>query len=118
MITFFTLHEKSWNREGLENGLDRACVPPIAVEQKRDHNEIHFKKNSACFRTIFRTKALNCAPTFSADEHFQPQYEDTKNDVTCACAMRRPCNWPTVQLADPIEYDWSSVKIFSILLCN
>ena len=30
----------------------------------------------------------------------------------------RPLNWATVQLADPIEYDWISVKIFSILLCN
>ena len=30
----------------------------------------------------------------------------------------RPLNWTTVQLADPIEYDWISANIFSILLCN
>ena len=33
-------------------------------------------------------------------------------------ANGRPLNWPTVQLADPIESDWISVKIFLILLCN
>ena len=32
-------------------------------------------------------------------------------------AIGRPLNWPTVPLADPIDYDWISVKIFSIL-CN
>ena len=30
----------------------------------------------------------------------------------------KPLNWPTVHLADPVEYDWISVKILSTLLCN
>ena len=30
----------------------------------------------------------------------------------------RPFNWPTVKLADPMEFTWILVKSFAILLCN
>ena len=47
--------------------------------------------------------------------------KDTFSQGTVYCggdsAIGRPLNWPTVPLADTIEYDWMSVKNNSFLLC-
>ena len=53
------------------------------------------------------------------------QYNRSKNygnaipnvDTPEGRVIGRPLNCPTVQLADTIELDWITVKIFSILLC-